>query len=615
MVGAVSANVQYLGALSGTLNLIAYFGAKTGVVGRIALKLTAGSSLFGGNVLRLDGDFVVQLNLTTANADETIQTFLIGSDGKLLKNADGSLRVGSTTIHPGFSLALAGTVVIANTLTFDGRFTFDLDTLRGRLTVTVAATMSLSPFGSLAAAGALQIDSSGIVLYASLTMSASFGGNLGLSFSASATVAVNTTGHDVSFDLGQSSPVTVHNGIKLRIDGRVDFLGFAGGNGFAEIAIDSSSITVQFGLSFYLAGLIFSANGSAGVYTGSDPGLVLSLNVHATMDASVIFIDAAGTLQINTTGTNRLGVTSHTFVLALTGTVKILAVLNFQTGFSVVVRNGGWRVDFFAHIDFFGIVQIDGTGFFDSNGNFDITLTGGFQIGSDSFGLSGSATFHIWNNTTFDTVGNAVYDFGLTISAHMDAHLFGISIAGVGISASFTAHGNGTVKIEMSVTVHVSFLFVSFDKTMSFTIGYLELPRPVFLAGSSTDRQGWRPGVDHDLYLNVGSHKGSRNIGTGDDNEAYTIKNVGFDDQGRTLTQVSAFGRTNTYADVRHIYANFGDGNLSLWRDATDIVATDPYPMFGAEPAGGYNHTQVQLALHRDGLALSTPSAVPLEQS
>src|SRR5436190_7035044 len=39
--------------------------------------------------------------------------------------------------------------------------------------------------------------------------------------------------------------------------------------------------------------------------------------------------------------------------------------------------------------------------------------------------------------------------------------------------------------------------------------------------------------------------------------------------------------------------ANFGDGNLSLWRDATDIVATDPYPMFGAEPAGGYNHKQV----------------------
>ncbi|HMC69873.1 MAG TPA: calcium-binding protein, partial [Mycobacteriales bacterium] len=87
-----------------------------------------------------------------------------------------------------------------------------------------------------------------------------------------------------------------------------------------------------------------------------------------------------------------------------------------------------------------------------------------------------------------------------------------------------------------------------------------------------TDRQGWRPGVDHDLYLNVGSHKGSRNIGTDDDNEAYTIKNVGFDDQGRTLTQVSAFGRTNTYADVRHIYANFGDGNDQLYIDPSVTV-------------------------------------------
>jgi hypothetical protein len=39
--------------------------------------------------------------------------------------------------------------------------------------------------------------------------------------------------------------------------------------------------------------------------------------------------------------------------------------------------------------------------------------------------------------------------------------------------------------------------------------------------------------------------------------------------------------------------ANFGDGNLSLWKDATDVVATDPYPLFGAEPSGGYNHKQV----------------------
>ncbi len=30
------------------------------------------------------------------------------------------------------------------------------------------------------------------------------------------------------------------------------------------------------------------------------------------------------------------------------------------------------------------------------------------------------------------------------------------------------------------------------------------------------------------------------------------------------------------------------DANLPLWRDAVDVVATDPYPMYGAEPSGGY---------------------------
>lgn len=39
--------------------------------------------------------------------------------------------------------------------------------------------------------------------------------------------------------------------------------------------------------------------------------------------------------------------------------------------------------------------------------------------------------------------------------------------------------------------------------------------------------------------------------------------------------------------------ANFGNPDLHLWRDAADIVATDPYPMYAAEPAGGYNHRTV----------------------
>jgi hypothetical protein len=38
---------------------------------------------------------------------------------------------------------------------------------------------------------------------------------------------------------------------------------------------------------------------------------------------------------------------------------------------------------------------------------------------------------------------------------------------------------------------------------------------------------------------------------------------------------------------------NFGNPDLALWRDSADIVSTDPYPLFGAQPSSGYNHRVV----------------------
>ncbi|MGH6691093.1 MAG: Ig-like domain-containing protein, partial [Gammaproteobacteria bacterium] len=39
--------------------------------------------------------------------------------------------------------------------------------------------------------------------------------------------------------------------------------------------------------------------------------------------------------------------------------------------------------------------------------------------------------------------------------------------------------------------------------------------------------------------------------------------------------------------------ALFGNSDIALWRDAADLLSSDPYPMFAAEPSGGYNHKQV----------------------
>jgi hypothetical protein len=39
--------------------------------------------------------------------------------------------------------------------------------------------------------------------------------------------------------------------------------------------------------------------------------------------------------------------------------------------------------------------------------------------------------------------------------------------------------------------------------------------------------------------------------------------------------------------------ALLADPDLFLWRDAADVISTDPYPLYAAEPAGGYDHRMV----------------------
>ena len=133
---------------------------------------------------------------------------------------------------------------------------------------------------------------------------------------------------------------------------------------------------LEFGLQFSLGweALTFQANGAAAVVFGPDPGLVLRLNVSVSADIAVFEINAAGTLEINTTNTERLGVAANSFLLDLHGDVAILKVLKFNAGFKVQVLNGGWRFDFNASLDFFGLVTLDGYGFLDSDGNFDFDL-------------------------------------------------------------------------------------------------------------------------------------------------------------------------------------------------------------------------------------------------
>ena len=68
-------------------------------------------------------------------------------------------------------------------------------------------------------------------------------------------------------------------------------------------------------------------------------------------------------------------------------------------------------------------------------------------------------------------------------------------------------------------------------------------------------------------------------------------------------------------ADSMTFAALLGDVNTPLWRDSTDVLATDPYPMYGAEPAGGYYHAEVAdwTALARNAVKDARPYMTVLQ--
>ena len=229
--------------------------------------------------------------------------------------------------------------------------------------------------------------------------------------------------------------------------------------------------------------------------------------------------------------------------------MRILELLIFDASFSVRVANGGWRFDFNAESTSSGLVTIDGHGFLDSKGNFDITLQGRFVIGSDDFGLSGQATFRVWNTTTSDPSGNPIYDFGLSIDASLRARLFGITLAGVGFNVTFTAsnraNASGASRSSSASRSTSRSCSSRSRKTATFSLGYLQFPPPVFLAGASDgprppSNPNWNPdwatdgdpGTAARCTSTWAARPESRTSGRGVTDEVYYISDGGFDDSG-----------------------------------------------------------------------------------
>jgi hypothetical protein len=84
-----------------------------------------------------------------------------------------------------------------------------------------------------------------------------------------------------------------------------------------------------------------------------------------------------------------------------------------------------------------------------------------------------------------------------------------------------------------------------------------------------------------DAYVqSIGAHPGSAGY--------YTIDECLSTLMPGAFTQYNRLRRLDP--DSLTFMTNFAGPELRVWRDAADIISTDPYPMYGAEPAGGYYH-------------------------
>ena len=577
--GAVGTSVAFIGTLTGAINLAVYVGAKTGVVGRI--QLTRSGTAIPGVIL--NGQFLLEIN--TFSSVQTIQTFKVNTklvNGRTVfdgfaRDGAGNLVVVSQTLSVvgGFSLQMAGQLIIGSTLTIEGNVSFRLELAGANpgVELIVNGTIALAPIGSLQLIDSgFRINAQGLVarVQIALDASAGFGAGVNLKLSGSAVVAINTTG--VAQTFGGSS---VAPGFLLRIDGTVEFLGFATASGFVEISIGSSGFQMLFNVDFSFAGTLrFHLGGGAGVYTeAGHSGIALALNVSVEAGGAgqVFEIKASGTFNLNTTNVTRIGIAANTFLLNVSGKISVLKVITFDASMTILVSGNKWQFEADARMDFFGIATLDGHVLIKSNGDFSISLHGGMTIGSSDFGLRGDFNFYV-TSLHNDTTGT--YRFDLGGSASVKVRAFGITLAGVGLSFHFgfdTAGINqdGRVEIVLEVGIHVDLFLFSIDETARFSIGWLQFPPPIHLAGGTTPAV-WGS-TEHDLVLNVGSRAGSRGIATTDTVENVIVRQVGGTASDATI-EVVMFGRTQQFAHVSSVTGNFGAGRDNVVIDGSVLV-------------------------------------------
>ncbi|MGP0063987.1 MAG: beta strand repeat-containing protein, partial [Isosphaeraceae bacterium] len=412
-----------------------------------AIRLTLNTGLPTGYGFSLNAGYLLEVNTTSQTPTIAGITIPAGPFAEI--KATGDLDVG--------------------TIDLSGSFVFEVD--GSGVMITLTAQAALGPLGQADVNGELVIQSgssAGIygILQAALATSPDI---TDVSLSLSFQFEINTTnapqrvtGFTVDQTTGQ-----ITTGQQINIDaGTTEF--DAGGNltivnmfdvaGQFDFTLNSSSVQIDahaalmgfFGLNLGLSAQFDLTSGGLAVNAG------LSLN--ESLPLGLLSISASPQLLINTTSQTLNGVAPGTYEVELNNADMNFLGLQASGTLIVGVSDGIFEIDVPSssplQLSFFGLGGVSISGYIDSNGQFSLTGSLGFQLGQSGNDIWGSLQITISNN------GFSGYFSG-------GAQIFGINVASV---SGWLSINDGEIDLGAWVSVWI------FSFSFNIEIGSLSTP-------------------------------------------------------------------------------------------------------------------------------------------
>ncbi len=491
---------------------------------------------------------------------------------------------------PYFIVAADGTLMIAKAFRVQGDFYFEINSAP-EMFVSLNGSVALDPLGAAVVSGTFQIDRFGA--YGGLQIGASLDVGVAKLFGAaqlefnSKAVAAQISRYKFDFVNKRVSDekeiVTLLPGaFGIHVGGYLDLAGAFKLQGEFQLENKPDVIAVRVDAKFEAFGASFLyVNGNANIVKGGNAGFVCSLLATARSPVEVpgVFeLNASFVLQVNSRGGGGsdaydLGLARNSFLVTVDGKLNLLGALELDGNGLIEYRNGVFRMDVSMRTNFFGVASLNASGFFSSEGEFELYLAGGFRFGEPGFlGVQAGGSIYVG---LLDSNGKQPFGDGntvLTVSGGLNGRfwIFGYGL-GAGIGVNYSS-GTGLLSISPSVTID----FVFFSKTFgtTFNIGTLKANPPIYVAGNADDTlgQAFRGGA---LYLNMGQRAGLRGYDEDVTNEHFSVEYVADDEQnGGVIVRVNGLGVKRAYRGVTSIVADGGGG-----QDFIETSADLPIPV------------------------------------